>query len=162
MDFKETRKFKSKWEEYRYGDWRRQRSNTYVTLETVIPDMPAKPLQKPDEDAFQKKLKDIQDKIKEIGKSLDEKKSQFEETLQAKIHSQKEGEGGQVYSKEIGAKLKTVAELKKKKAAIHEAQDAAIEGQPELNARKQQLMKKIDTEYDREELLEKGLRRIAK
>lgn len=59
MDFKEKRKYKSKWEEYRYGDWRRQRSNTYVTLDTVIPDVPAKPLEKPDEEAFQKKLKDI-------------------------------------------------------------------------------------------------------
>lgn len=110
--------------------------------------MPAKPLQKPDEEAFQKKLKDIQDRIKDIGKSLEEKKSQFDETLQAKIHSQKEGEGGQVYSKEIGAKLKIVNELRKKKAEIHSRQDAAIEGQAELAARRNQLVKKIDPEFD--------------
>lgn len=67
-----------------------------------------------------------------------------------------------MYSKEIGVKLKEVSELKKKKSEIHNAQDAAIEGQPELTARKTQLMKKIDQEYDTEELIAKGLRRLAK
>lgn len=38
MDFKETKVFKNKWEEYRFGDWRKDGfSKTYVTLETVIP-----------------------------------------------------------------------------------------------------------------------------
>ena len=40
MDFKEKRKFKSKWEEYRHGDWRKGSGKTFVTLETIIPEMP--------------------------------------------------------------------------------------------------------------------------
>ena len=113
MDFKEKRKFKSKWEEYRHGDWRKQRSNTYVTLETVIPELPSKPLTPPDEETYKKKLKDLEDKIKDIGTTLDEKKVQFDEILSAKIASQKSGEGGPIHSKEIGAKLKQLNELKK-------------------------------------------------
>ena len=67
-----------------------------------------------------------------------------------------------MHSKEIGAKLKLVNDLKKRKAEIHNAQDAAIEGQPELMARRTQLLKKIDPEYNTEELLEKGIRRLGK
>jgi hypothetical protein len=60
MDFKETKKFESKWEEYRYGDWRKDGvSKTYVTLETIIPPLPEKPLNPPDEEAFKKKQAEI-------------------------------------------------------------------------------------------------------
>jgi len=40
MEFKEKKKFKSKWEEYHYGDWKKGSGKTFVTLETLIPDMP--------------------------------------------------------------------------------------------------------------------------
>lgn len=40
LDFKEKKKFKSKWEEYRFGDWRKGSGKTFVTLETVIPEVP--------------------------------------------------------------------------------------------------------------------------
>ena len=56
MEFKETKKFKQRWEEYHYGDWRRGSGKTYVTLETVIPAVPEILLVKPDEEAFNKKL----------------------------------------------------------------------------------------------------------
>jgi len=39
-----------------------------VTLETVIPAIPEKLLAQPDEAAFQRKLKEIDDKVKEITK----------------------------------------------------------------------------------------------
>ena len=76
MDFKETKKFKNKWEEYRFGDWRRDGfAKTYVTLETVIPPLPENPVSPPDEELFKKKLADIESKIKLITKSLEEKKA---------------------------------------------------------------------------------------
>lgn len=55
FEFKEKKKFKSKWEEYRWGDWRKGTGKTYVTLETVIPELPAKEITAPDEAAFHKK-----------------------------------------------------------------------------------------------------------
>ena len=76
MEFKETKKFKNKWEEYRFGDWRRDGiSKTYVTLETVIPPLPENPLAPPDEEVFHKKLADIEAKIKLISKSLEVRNS---------------------------------------------------------------------------------------
>lgn len=76
-----------------------------MTLETVIPAIPEKLLAQPDEAAFQRKLKEIDDKVKEITKQLEEKKSQFDEILHEKIATHKAGESGVGYSKEIGQKL---------------------------------------------------------
>jgi len=94
MEFKETKKFKSKWEEYRLGDWRRGSGKTFVTLETAIPAMPEKLLSPPDEAVFHKKLVEIEDKIKSIGQDLEDKKTEFDGKLQEKIQAQKAGEGG--------------------------------------------------------------------
>ena len=52
MEYKEKRKFKSKWEEYRHGDWRKGSGKTFVTLETVIPEMPEKLMVPPEEKTF--------------------------------------------------------------------------------------------------------------
>lgn len=49
MEIKEKRKFKNKWEEFKYGEWRKPRPSVYVTLETKIPEMPEVILEKPDE-----------------------------------------------------------------------------------------------------------------
>lgn len=83
MDFKEKRKFKSKWEEYRHGDWRKGSGKTFVTLETIIPEMPENDnqLKLPDENSFHKRQVEVEEKIKEIGLVLEEKKNQFNDTL---------------------------------------------------------------------------------
>lgn len=81
MEFKETKTFKSKWEEYRVGDWRKGAGKTFVTLETVIPAMPERLLEAPDEGQFHRKLLEIENKIKDIGTGLEEKKVEFDETL---------------------------------------------------------------------------------
>jgi len=70
MDFKEKKTFKNKYEEWKFGDWKKGSGKTFVTLETVIPPVPAKLLTKPDEPTFLKKMTDIEDKIKEINASL--------------------------------------------------------------------------------------------
>lgn len=100
MEFKETKKFKSKWEEYRLGDWRRGSGKTFVTLETQIPPMPEKRMTPPDEAAFHKKLQEIEDKIKNIGQDLEDKKQEFDGKLKQKIEAQKAGEGTTVVSKD--------------------------------------------------------------
>ena len=81
MDFKEKKKFKSKWEEYHYGEWKRGSGKTYVTLETVIPEVPAKPIAPPDEANYRKRKQDIDDAISAINKGLEDKKTQFEDVL---------------------------------------------------------------------------------
>ena len=63
LDFKEKKKYKSKWEEYRFGEWRKGSGKTYVTLETEIPELP-QPILAPDEAQFHKKQVEIEEKIK--------------------------------------------------------------------------------------------------
>jgi len=55
MDYKEKRKFKSKWEEYRHGDWRKGSGKTFVTIDTEIPQKPEKLLVIPVEKTFHSK-----------------------------------------------------------------------------------------------------------
>ena len=81
MDFKEKKKFKSKWDEYRNGDWRKGSGKTFVTLETVIPEKPEKLLNPPEEKVFHSKQQEIEARIKEINAILDGKKTEFEEIL---------------------------------------------------------------------------------
>lgn len=68
MEFKEIKKFNSKWEEFRTGDWRKGNGKTFITLETLIPDMPTgtELLNQPDETTFHKKQVEIEEKIKEL------------------------------------------------------------------------------------------------
>ena len=113
MDFTEKKKFKSKWEEYRLGDWRRGSGKTFVTLETVIPPMPDKLQSPPDEATFHKKLLEIEDKIKNIGQDLEDKKTEFDGKLQQKIQAQKAGDGSTSATKDIGLNFQRLAELKK-------------------------------------------------
>jgi hypothetical protein len=74
LDFKETRKFKSTWEEYRFGDWRKGSGKTFVTIDTEIPDLPMKAFEVPDEVAFRKEQVEIEEKVKLMFKGLDERK----------------------------------------------------------------------------------------
>lgn len=81
--FKETRKFKYKSAEFRDGDWRKSKK-VFVTLETEIPPMPEKLLTKPDETKFRKEVGELNEKIKETVKKLDDRKADFDETLSKK------------------------------------------------------------------------------
>ena len=40
FEVKKSRKFKSAYMEFKYGEWRKPRPSVYVTLETEIPTMP--------------------------------------------------------------------------------------------------------------------------
>jgi len=84
MDFKEKKKFKSKWEEYRFGEWRKGAGKTFVTLETEIPKLPEQDITAPDEAAFHKKQVEIDTQIKTIIKSLEDRKNTFKELIEQK------------------------------------------------------------------------------
>ena len=91
LDFKEKKKNKKKWEEYRFGEWRKGSGKTYVTLETEIPKLEdSKALQAPDEAAFHKKQVEIEDKIKAIYELFNTRKTKFSE-LYAQKDAQKKG-----------------------------------------------------------------------
>jgi len=117
MEYVEKKKFKDKWEEYRYGGWRRT-GKTFVSMETIIPPMPAKQsvLSAPDEKKFLSTRDEIEKKVKEIGTKLEEEKTKFENTLAAKKASLATGDGSApVPTKGLTDKFKEVTELKKER-----------------------------------------------
>ena len=76
--------------------------------------------------------------------------------------SQKAGESGVAHSKEIGVKLKRINELKAQKREIYQNKDSTEEGTSDLQYERTQLMKKIDEEYNRVDMIDKGLRKLQK
>lgn len=81
FDFKEKRKFANKWEEYRFGDWRKGQGKTFVTLETEIPELPKNKIEAPDEAAFHKRQVEIDNKIKDLIKEMGDQKDKFSDFL---------------------------------------------------------------------------------
>ena len=166
MEFKERKKFKSKWDEYRYGEWRKGSGKTYVTLETVIPAKPEKEMTAPDEAAFHKKQVDIGEKIKGINNKLDEMKVQFETILAEKHAHRKGGEGGEgtavVATPDLKVKFARMKELKEQRKAIYNAQDSSIAGVNDLQKTKEQAIKKIDKVFNKAEMIPKAIKEQKK
>ena len=92
MEFKESRKFKNKQDEFFKGDWRLPQPSTYVTLDTVIPKLP-KEVAQPDEAAFHKRTVELEDKIQALKKGQDDKQSQVQDLIDQKRDHRK-GDGG--------------------------------------------------------------------
>ena len=84
MDFVERKNFKKKKDEYYNGDWKKLRQKIFVTLETVIPEMPEQVVTAPDENAFHKKMAEISEKIKDLGGVISDKHNQFGELVEQK------------------------------------------------------------------------------
>jgi hypothetical protein len=165
MEYVEKRQFKDKWEEYRLGGWRRT-GKTYVTMETIIPAMPAKHqiLTAPDEKKFITNRDEIEKKIKDVSATLEEKKTQFEDTLAAKKASLASGNGDSapVPSKGLTEKFKEMKTLKAQRQVIYDAVDKATQGQADLLAQREILMKKIDRQFNTAELVPKGIKEQEK
>jgi len=174
MDFKEKKKFKSKWEEYHYGEWKRGSGKTYVTLETVIPAAPEKPIPTPDEAKYRQRKQDIDDAITAINNSLADKKTQFEEILAQKQAARgasqqaaaAEGEEAVVATPAKGRSLKEMfsrmGELQKKKKAIYAAQDKIAERQLVLAREKEALSKNIDKRVQKAKDIPKAIKECQK
>ena len=50
--FVSKRKFMSRFGEYQFGEWRFKRTEMYVTMDTIIPSMPKKLLEEPDDGKY--------------------------------------------------------------------------------------------------------------
>ena len=162
MEFKEKKTFKNKYEEWKFGDWKKGSGKTYVTLETVIPPVPAKLLTKPDEPTFLKKMTDIEDKIKEINASLQAKEDEFKEILDLKRVQVKAGDTGVVVSKELGQKFAKMKQLKAERAVIFDNQQKATENLGQLINDRDYYNSKIDRYFRTVEEVPKGIKQAQK
>ena len=50
--FTAKRTFNSRFQEYQFAEWRKRRNNLFVTVETIVPSMPKKPLEEPDDSKY--------------------------------------------------------------------------------------------------------------
>jgi hypothetical protein len=116
FDIVETRKFENKWEEYRYGKWRKGSGKTFVTLETVIPEVPKNKIEAPDEAAFHKRQTEIQNKIKDMFKELGDQTEKFSTIVEQKRATNK-GQSA-LESGNIKTKLNRLSELNRMRQEI--------------------------------------------
>lgn len=117
FDFKEKRKFSSKWEEYRYGDWRKGSGKTYVTLETEIPETPEKKIEAPDEAGFHKKIVEIENKIKDLYNERKDQSAKFSDFVEQKKATRT---GGPAKTTDQKESINRLRELRSQKEAIYE------------------------------------------
>lgn len=149
FDFKESKQFKNKWEEYTYGNWKRGTGKTYVTLETVIPEIPKK-IGAPDEAAFHKTLAEVDQKIKNLTGEMTDQKAKFTDTLEQKKSNFNPGEKVPINmdGKNRNARVR---HLKDQKQKIYNESNKYEEEKTELTRKRDQYMKKIDRKYQTEE-----------
>lgn len=62
------KKYKSKYQEYMIGEWRKYRTSIFVTPQTIVPDPPSPKslLQEPDDVAYHLKQVELDEKIEEL------------------------------------------------------------------------------------------------
>lgn len=160
-EFVEKKKYKSKWEEYRWGEWRKGAGKTFVTIDTEIPTLPEKHITAPDETAFHKKQVEIETKIKEIIKSLEERKSTFSDLLSQK-QAHRKGNPGQFNSTEVKDKISRLKQLNKQNNVIKGEQDSVNDDIGKIVKERELLNKKIHRTWNTVELVPKGLKEIRK
>lgn len=162
LEFTETKKFANKYEEYVNGEWRSLRGQkTKVTLESQFPALPEKPIERPNQEAFKKKQKDLNIRLKEIFKSLNEKRGMFEETLAKKKSNFKDkeqltGPNGN----EIGQLAKKSQELRSEKGKVFDQVNKIQKELDEVKAIRDRYNEQIDREYNTEELVKRGIKKV--
>lgn len=104
----------------------------------------------------------MEDRIKEITATLEEKKTSFEDILSQKNAQMKAGDSGVVYSKELGEKFQRMKVLIAQRKEIYNKMDQAEGDRSELLNVIEQMKSKIDKQYNKEELIPKALKAAEK
>lgn len=161
LEFKETKKFKTKAEEFHHGEWRKPLPKTYVTLETEIPEVPAKLTPQPDETTFRKNLLEIDNKINELKTKLHEKIGNIAETKKQKSQTTESGEqsGNPVELKKLFA-LENELQNKKRKQMDRVNEVRAQE--QKLVAERDECRNGIDKQFNTADLVRKGIKDAEK
>lgn len=74
----------------------------------------------------------------------------------------KAGDSGVVFSKELSQKFVRMAELKKERQKIYDAQEKTEGNKSELMAIKDNMKSRIDTFHNKEEMIPKAIREAEK
>lgn len=61
--FTARRTFNSRYQEYQFAEWRKRRNNLFVTIETLVPALPKKPLEEPDDAKYHLEVARLDEQI---------------------------------------------------------------------------------------------------
>lgn len=136
-------------------------------MDTVIPEAP-QPIPEPAEAEYRKKKQDIDDRIKEINDSINEKKNQFDEILEKK-HQHRSGQNktegeddAPVKTMNLKEKFARMKELQAQKKKIYDEVDAINAPLGDLKKEQEALSKKIDPKVQSGTDIQRTLKALQK
>ena len=88
--FVAKRSFNSRFAEYQFAEWRYRRNKLFVTVDTIVPDMPKTPISEPDDASHHLQIASIDEEIDSL---QDEFKDKVAEQHEARTNM-KEGQQG--------------------------------------------------------------------
>lgn len=86
--FKSSRTFRSRYQEYVVGEWRRQRNNLFVTMETIVPPVPKTLREEPDDSKYHLEVARMDAQIEELDGELQDLKAELHEKRTSLMDSQ--------------------------------------------------------------------------
>ena len=88
--FKSKKTFNSRFGEYQFAEWRKRRNNLFVTIDTIVPPMPKKPLREPDDAQYHLEVANIDEEIEKLQEDFKDKVAEQHEART----SMREGQQG--------------------------------------------------------------------
>ena len=88
--FQSRKKFNSRFGEYQFAEWRKRRNSLFVTIDTIVPPMPKKPLREPDDANYHLQVAAIDEEIEKLTEEFKDKVAEQHEARTA----MKEGQQG--------------------------------------------------------------------
>ena len=155
--FASRRTFKSKFTEFQIAEWRRRRNNVFVTGETVVPTMPKKPLEEPDDAQYHLSVAVFDEQIEELQETFEELKAEQHETRSI----MKDGQHGrnpiQMELKELFGELSQYSQEKKERLNEIEVLNQKMQV---LDRDLQKQRKNVHPVYNEEAKLESGVKEL--
>ena len=65
-EFAPKRTFNSRFTEYQFGEWRRRRNNLFITVDTIVPEMPKKLHKEPEDTKYHIEVNKIDEEMESL------------------------------------------------------------------------------------------------
>ena len=75
VPFVPKRKYNSRYQEYQVAEWRFRKGNLYVTMDTIVPQMPKEILREPDDSKYHLQSAAVDEQIEKLNEEFKELKA---------------------------------------------------------------------------------------
>ena len=149
----------SRFGEYQFGEWRFKRTEMYVTMDTIIPSMPKKLLEEPDDGKYHLQVAAIDDQIDQLNDEFRDMKAQRWEKRSAMVDGQQARNPVKDQLTELFRELRVYTDQKKEIHAKMEAINHKIQDQERNRAKEQ---KNVHPIYNEESKMSRGIKELEK